>query len=145
MFCQKQVLHQYVYEKPKVSVQTDHKPLESILKKPLCKAPPRLKRLMLRLQPYDLDVHYGPGKYIYLADTLSRACTYRVKVVLSLNMHRAELFSLVVNIPVKIRQATEQDSTLRKVKDLIVTGWPKSTKVFRPKCRTRGTSEMNSM
>ena len=41
--------HQYVYGKPSVSVQTDHKPLESILKKPLCKAPPRLQRLMLRL------------------------------------------------------------------------------------------------
>ena len=65
--------HQYVYGKPNVSIQTDHKPLESILKKPLCKAPPRLQRLMLRLQPYDLDVHYVPGKYMYLADTLSRA------------------------------------------------------------------------
>ena len=65
--------HQYVYGKSAVSVQTDHKPLESILKKPLCKAPPRLQRLMLRLQPYDLDVHCVPGKYMYLADTLSRA------------------------------------------------------------------------
>ena len=54
--------HQYVYGKSKVSVQTDHKPLESILKKPLCKAPPRLQRLMLRLQPHDLDVHYMPRK-----------------------------------------------------------------------------------
>ena len=47
--------HQYVYGKPKVSVQSDHKPLESILKKPLCKAPPRLQRLMLCPQPYDLE------------------------------------------------------------------------------------------
>ena len=44
-------IHRYVYGKPKVSVQSDHKPLESILKKPLCNAPPRLQRLMLRLQP----------------------------------------------------------------------------------------------
>ena len=64
--------HQYGYGKPNVTVQTDHKPLEIIMKKPLCKAPPRLQRL-LRLQPYDLDVHYVPGKYMYLADTLSRA------------------------------------------------------------------------
>ena len=40
----------------------------------------------------------------------------------------------MLNIPVsasklsEIRQATEQDPTLRKVKDLIVTGWPKSRK-----------------
>ena len=62
--------HQYVYGKPKVSVQTDHKPLDSIFNKSLCKASPILQRLMLRLQPYELDVHYGPGKYMYLADTL---------------------------------------------------------------------------
>ena len=92
--------HQYVYGKPSVSVQTDHKPLESILKKPLCKAPPRLQRLMLRLQPYDLDVHYVPGKYMYLADTLSRAyiqgeSSAELEDELSRIAH-----SLVVNIPV---------------------------------------------
>ena len=65
--------HQYIYGKPSIHVQTDHKPLESILKKPMCKAPPRLQRLMLTLQPYDLAVSYVPGKYMYLADTLSRA------------------------------------------------------------------------
>ena len=31
---------------------------------------------MLRLHPYDLDVQYVPGKYMYLADTLSRACIH---------------------------------------------------------------------
>ena len=130
--------HQYVYGKPNVSVQTDHKPLESILKKPLCKALPRLQRLMLRLQPYDLDVHYVPGKYMYLADTLSRAyiqgeSSAGLEDELSRIVH-----SLVVNIPVsasklsEIRQATEQDPTLRKVKDFIVTGWPKSRKSVQP-------------
>ena len=36
---------------------------------------PILQRLVLRLQPFDLDVglHCVPGKYMYLADTLSRA------------------------------------------------------------------------
>ena len=66
--------YQYVYGKSAVSVQIGHKPLESFLKKPLCEAPPKLQRLMLRLHPYDLDVHYGPGKHVYFADTLSRAC-----------------------------------------------------------------------
>ena len=78
--------HQYMYGKPSVSVQTDHKPLESILKKPLCNAPPRLQRLMLRLQPYDLVVHYVPGKYIILLIRYP-VRTYKVKVVLSLKMN----------------------------------------------------------
>ena len=59
----------YVYEKSAVSVQTDHSPLESISKKPLCKAPPPPETsLMLRLQPYDRDVHYVPGTCMCLAN-----------------------------------------------------------------------------
>ena len=45
--------HQYVFGKEAIIVESDHKPIESIMKKPLNKAPPRLQRLVLRLQPYD--------------------------------------------------------------------------------------------
>ena len=130
--------HQFVYGKSAVSVQTDHTPLESILKKPLRKAPPRLHRLMLRLQPYDLDVHYVPGKYMCLADTLSRGYIQgegnaEMEDELSRVVH-----SLVLNIPVsanklsEIRQATEQDPTLMKVRSLIMRGWPKFRKSVPP-------------
>ena len=64
--------HQYVYGKSTI-VHTDHRPLESILKKPIAKASPILQRMILQLQRYDLDVKYVPGKYLYVADTLSRA------------------------------------------------------------------------
>ena len=65
--------HQYVYGK-KVKVQTDHKPLEALFKKPLFQlAPQRLQRMMLRLQHYDLQVEYEPGKNLLIADTPSRA------------------------------------------------------------------------
>jgi hypothetical protein len=64
--------HQYIYSKP-VTVETDHKPLEYPFKKPLTAAPPRLQRMMLSLQKYDLTVQYKPGKSLYIADTLSRA------------------------------------------------------------------------
>ena len=64
--------HQYVYGK-KVDVQTDHKPLEALFKKPLFQAPQRLQRMMLRLQHYDLQVEYELGKKLFIADTLSHA------------------------------------------------------------------------
>ena len=64
--------HQYVYGK-KVKVQTGHKPLEALFKKTLFQAPQRLQRMMLRLQRYDLQVKYEPGKNLLIADTLSRA------------------------------------------------------------------------
>ena len=45
-----------------VKVQSDHKPLESILRKPLSSAPRRLQGMMMRLQKYASDVRYERGK-----------------------------------------------------------------------------------
>jgi hypothetical protein len=56
-----------------VKIQSDHKPLESILKKSLACAPRRLQGMMMRLQKYDYEVRYERGKNMHLADTLSRA------------------------------------------------------------------------
>ena len=64
--------HQYVYGK-KVRVETDHKSLEPLFKKPLFQALQRLQLVILRLQRYDLQVEYEPGKNLYIPDTLSRA------------------------------------------------------------------------
>ena len=57
--CEK--FHQYIYGK-KVQIYSDHKPLESIMKKPLANAPARLQRMLLRLQRYDINVTYKEGK-----------------------------------------------------------------------------------
>ena len=53
-------------------VQSDHKLLDSIMKKPLSVVPPRLQRMLLQLQTYDLHFLYVHSKNIPLADTLSR-------------------------------------------------------------------------
>ena len=62
--------HHYIYGK-QVEVATNHRPLEAIMKKPIAKAPPRLQRMMLKLQQYSLNVTYVPGKDLQLPDTLS--------------------------------------------------------------------------
>ena len=41
--------HQYIYGKD-IEAQTDHKPLEIIMKKPIGKATARVQRMMLKLQ-----------------------------------------------------------------------------------------------
>ena len=64
--------HQYIYGKC-TDVQTDQRSVESILRKPIAKASPRLQRMMLQLQCYTLNVRCVPGKLMYVADTLSRA------------------------------------------------------------------------
>ncbi|XP_060874020.1 uncharacterized protein K02A2.6-like [Metopolophium dirhodum] len=66
------MFHQYLYGQV-VKVQTDHKPLVSLFKKPLHSVPTRLQRMMLNIQSYHLNVEYVPGKLMVLADTLSRA------------------------------------------------------------------------
>ncbi|KAK2706792.1 hypothetical protein QYM36_014732 [Artemia franciscana] len=63
--------HQFVYGR-RIIAHTDHKPLEAILSKLLSQAPPRLQRMMIQLQPYDITVQYVRGKDLPVADTLSR-------------------------------------------------------------------------
>ena len=62
--------HQWVYGR-KVTVETDHLPLVAIFKKPLHAAPARLQRMLLHMQPYDIEVKHLPGKDIPVPDTLS--------------------------------------------------------------------------
>lgn len=69
--CQK--FHYYIYGVKNVKVCSDHKPLESIFKKSLQSVSPRIQRMLLKLLNYDLKVTYKPGKYLFIADTLSRA------------------------------------------------------------------------
>ena len=41
---------------------TDHKPLQMILKKPIHAAPPRLQRMLVKIQGYNFEISYTPGK-----------------------------------------------------------------------------------
>ena len=52
---------QYIYGK-KVTIESEHKPLEAIVKKALASALPRLQRILLRMQKYDITLEYKPGK-----------------------------------------------------------------------------------
>ena len=52
-------------------IQSDHKPLEAIMKKPLQNTPPQLQRMLLSLQKYNIDLVYLAGKENILADILA--------------------------------------------------------------------------
>ena len=115
--------HQYIYGRT-VEVETDHKLLETILKKPLHQAPLRLQRMILRLQRYDLVVKYKKGALLHVADTLSRAC-------LPEQMMETELENLTIHlvIPISHERAnqlntmTENDPTLTALRKVILKGW----------------------
>ncbi|RXN39425.1 dynein heavy chain axonemal [Labeo rohita] len=124
--CQK--FHGYIYGHP-VTIETDHHPLITILKKPLHLASARLQRMMLKLQRYNLNVVYKRGKELYLADALSRAHLpstdgadtsedYDVMTVEALSSRRTE----------ELRQETRADHLCRRLSEIIAVGWPDSSK-----------------
>ena len=67
-------LYIYIYGR-EVEVENDQKPLETILRKPIQRASPRIQLMMLNLLRYKLYVKYVPGKKVLIADALSRAYT----------------------------------------------------------------------
>ena len=114
--------HQYVYRR---EVETDHKPLKSIFKKPLHQAPSRLQEMLLQLQSYDLTVTYKSGKEMYLADTLSRSNLNESRETLV-----ADLDVNMVNVamsPEKCKEfqdAMSRDPVLNCLKRHVLEGWP---------------------
>ena len=106
----------------------NHQPLISIYKNNLNDMSPRIQRMMMRLQGYDMDLIYTPGKYIVLADALSRAPAPPQAAVQSREAQTKSSKELerhvnliVSSLPVsdmvlkKFSQETEQDETLQAV------------------------------
>ena len=123
-------LHQYTYGKH-VIVESDHKPLEAIVKKPLANTPPRLQRMLLRLQTYDFSVNYRTGKLLVVSDMLSRAYITDNRDNMSNDI---ECFiNMVINsMPVldkkleEIKVETKKDDKLSIVRQFIREGWPEN-------------------
>ena len=65
-------VNEYLYDK-KVLVESDHKPLKSILSTLIHKTPPRIQRFIMFLQKYEFVVNYIPGNNLTCSHTLSRA------------------------------------------------------------------------
>ncbi|XP_064597501.1 uncharacterized protein K02A2.6-like [Liolophura sinensis] len=132
---------QYVYGR-KVRIESDHKPLESIVRKSLHSAQKRLQRMLLRLQKFDYEVTYKKGTQMYLADALSRAYLPYSKT--ATNEHgdvmliddrcptaiETESINMVEYLAISdlrielIQKATSSDPTMSTLKRVIQDGWP---------------------
>ena len=118
----------YIYGREMVSVETDHKPLEAIVRKALNSAPQCLQRMLLRLQRYNLEIRYKKGKEMLLADTLSRAFLPDANV--SEFVHELEEIDHKASLPVsdarwhQIKTASTDDPVLQELRSVIQCGWP---------------------
>ena len=132
---------QYIYGR-KVTIETDHRVLESITKKPLLTAPKRLQRMLLALQRYDLEVQYRPGAMQYIADPLSRAPVDRPKAE---ELSKEEVFQMSqadtteeeieyctsrqqVHVSDKrmdsVKREAGRDEEQQRVRQVVCQGWP---------------------
>ena len=111
-------------------VKSYHKPLQSIFKRKIRKAPPRIQRLLLRLQKYDIDLIFSPGNSISVHGKLSRA--YLPHTPEDGKSPEYQVHHLVSNLPVfepKLKEnhnETESDQVLQKLRRLILYGFPDS-------------------
>ena len=70
--------NQWLYDHHFITIETDHKPLETIFKNPIAQAPTPLPKMLLKLQRYSFNVIYPKVSTMCLADTLSRARIPRI-------------------------------------------------------------------
>ena len=112
--------HTYVYG-AKVTVESDHKPLEAIHLKNLSQAPPRLQRMLLRLQPYDVTIKYKKGTEMILADFLSRYHPNKdePEITMDATIHAVHWHAEKLQ---ELRVETAKDSTLSSLAEVIKDG-----------------------
>ena len=132
--------HKLIYGKQNVSIKSDHKPLESIIKKPLHKAPPRIQRMLLKLQPYTFKLIHVKGSEIGLADYLSRFPNEKLDNSSNPSSLDDELMISKVDTLLGGRhdeyaEATRQDATAQLLRNTILKGWPARKQDVDPRLR----------
>ena len=90
--------------------------------KNLANAPPRLQRMLLELQKYDVTIKYRPGKEMQLADALSR-CPARASQEIKLDM-QVDYIAFMKPWIEKLKDSTQRDPILAMVYQLTQQGWP---------------------
>ena len=83
---------------------------------------PRLQRMLLELQRYDVTIKYQPGKEMQLADALSH-CPARASQEIKLDM-RVDYTAFTKPWIEKLKDSTQRDPILVTVYQLTQQGWP---------------------
>ena len=122
----------YVYGRS-FTIQSDHKPLESISQKNLADMPAHLQHMLLHLQGYDYTIHYHPSKEMALPDALSQFTPHPgPDIPLDIAIHHAHLSP---ERKEAFQQAFVSNPKMCTLANMIFTGWPDDIKVVpHPLC-----------
>ena len=136
--------HTYVYGR-RITVETDHKPLITIVKKALTSAPKRLQRMLLRILTYDFNLIYKPGTQVIIADTLSRAYLPSCSEAIDFNAELAFVTDNDIENDMRmiaseqtislLRDAARNDSNYNLLRNQVLLGWPEKLDSLPPEIR----------
>ena len=123
-----------------VQVETDHKPLIPLINtKALSAVPVRCQRLLMRLAEYSVQASYTPGKYMAVADALSRQPTVESDTEPADTMEIEEHVEAIVQmLPASANQIKEikrqqlLDRDLSRVIEHTLEGWQNMTLQLDP-------------
>ena len=128
--------HTYLFGRD-FKILTDHKPLVTICSKPLTSAPPRLQRLLVKIQGYNFTIEHRPGTEMIIPDTLSRLPNPTKAEDIPLDVHVESILLDEVEDPLGIdllhfgslkqealQKETNRDPILQQVKEFTHAGWP---------------------
>ena len=121
--------HHFLYANHFI-LETDQKPLETILSRSLNQATPHLQRILIRTFPYNFTVRYLPGLKNQLADCLSCMGALQDSIKLPI----LSVYQITIQLNARsdrlqqIREATQAGNTLAILKYTIQQGWPSSIK-----------------
>lgn len=126
-------LDQYVFGHKDVTVQTDHKSLIPIFKKPIFKASRRIQSMLLSLQRYSgMKLVWRPGSEQITADLLSRDSHMEEPSASPGREHMFTVAQEAADRPLpdsthaELRQETKTDHDLQTLRGYIQHEWPDS-------------------
>ena len=111
-------------------LETDQKPLETILVRSLNQATPRLQRILIRTMPYNFTVCYLPGLGNQLADCWSRVGGLQD----SIKLPKLSIYQITSQLNARsdslqqLCEASQVYDTLAIFKYTIQKGWPSTIK-----------------
>ena len=110
------------------------------------KAPPRIQHFLLRLQKYQFEVEFSPGKNLVVSDTLTQAplqdCTSDDKDA------DAQLHTLFGGLRLSdkklelLEKGTCNDQTLKVHKEFTLNGWPTIKVCYYTRCKAPSKAKL---
>ena len=124
--------HEYLFGR-QFTVTNDHQLLKSIFNKSISQCPPRIQRFFMKLQKYDFDLEYSPGKTMVVFDALSRA---HLESYSSPELKESDLIhhvhSVIDSLPISTARLTQLQKETASDPIFKITGWPQQKQQIPP-------------